>query len=52
MENILIPIGFFVAGYIVSIITWPWLRTKIAGGIDSEIERLQGRLKKLTEKLP
>ena len=39
-----------LAGYVVSIFTWPWVRTVVAGG-KTEIASLEARAKALRAKL-
>ena len=38
----ILDIGLLVAGYVASIYTWPWLRTKLQGA-QAEITALEAR---------
>lgn len=42
---ILICLG---AGYVASIYTWPWLRTKLMGA-KAEVDRLEARIRAIAE---
>jgi hypothetical protein len=44
--DILLGVALFAAGYVASIFTWPWIRTKSAGA-DAEIARLSTRIGKI-----
>lgn len=46
--DIWIAVIFGVGGYVTSIHTWPWLRTKLMG-VKAEIDRLDARIKALVE---
>lgn len=39
---------WLAGGYIASIYTWPWLRTKLMGA-KTEIERLEARIKAIAD---
>lgn len=50
MDDLIIFAGFMAAGYVLSIYTWPWLRTFIAGA-EQEIAWLKERLAALEDKV-
>lgn len=41
-------VALVIAGYVASIYTWPWIRTK-AMGVKDEIDRLEARIKAIAE---
>jgi len=38
-----LDIGLLVGGYVASIYTWPWLRTKLQGA-EAEVKALEARV--------
>jgi len=50
MDDLIIFLGFMAAGYVLSIYTWPALRTFFAGA-EQEIAWLKARLGELEDKL-
>jgi hypothetical protein len=50
MDDLIIFLGFMTAGYVLSIYTWPALRTFFAG-VEQEVDWLKDRLAALEAKV-